>query len=191
MADISWTWLGIRASGITAWGLLTAVVLWGILLRTRILGRAASPTRLLDLHRWLGACALAFLGLHMLLLLVDPFLPFSLWQILIPGQASWEPLAVAFGILAFWMLIPVSIIGRLRPRMANSGAAIFQRSHWLAYAAWPMATAHYVLAGTDALAEWSLGILIAGTALLVLGLLARGFVPAPGPTRAAGSVVIR
>ena len=191
MSDISWTWIGIRARGVTAWGLLTAVVLWGILLRTRILGRAASPTRLLDLHRWLGASALAFLAVHMLLLLIDPYLPFTITQVLIPGLASWEPLAVAFGIAAFWFLIPVSIIGRLRPRMANSGAKLFQRSHWLAYAAWPLATAHYVLAGTDALAEWSLGILIAGSALLVFGLLARGFVPAPGPTRAAGSVVVR
>lgn len=191
MADISWTWIGIRASGVTAWGLLTAVVLWGILLRTRILGRAASPTRLLDLHRWLGISALGFLALHMVLMLVDPFLPFSLAQILVPGLSTWEPLAVAFGILSFWLIIPVSIIGRLRPRMANSGATFFQRSHWLAYAAWPVATAHYVLAGTDALADWSLGILISGTALLVFGLLARGFVPAPGPTRAAGSVVIR
>ena len=60
MASISWTWLGIRASGITAWGLLTAVVLWGILLKTQLLGRLAPPMRLLDLHRWLGAIALAF-----------------------------------------------------------------------------------------------------------------------------------
>ena len=69
MADLPWTWLGIRASGITTWGLLTAVVLWGILLRTRLLGRAASPLRLLDLHRWLGAIALGFLVVHMTLLL--------------------------------------------------------------------------------------------------------------------------
>lgn len=191
MADISWTWVGIRASGITAWGLLTAVVLWGILLRTRVLGKAASPTRLLDLHRWLGATALAFLTLHMLLLLFDPFLTFSVPQVLIPGLSAYEPLAVALGVIAFWFLIPVSIIGRLRSRMANSGALLFQRSHWLAYAAWPLATAHYILAGTDALADWSLGLLVAGSGLLVLGLLARGFIPAPGPTRAAGSVVTR
>ncbi|CAB4871219.1 unannotated protein [freshwater metagenome] len=40
-----------------------------------------------------------------------------------------------------------------------------------------------MLAGTDALAEWSLALLIAGSALLVFGLLARGFVPAPAPAR--------
>ena len=191
MGNVAWTWLGIRAAGITAWGLLTAVVLWGILLRTRILGHAASPTRVLDLHRWLGAVALSFLAIHMVLLLFDAYLPFTIAQVLIPGLSSWETFAVALGSIAFWLLIPVSIVGRFRPRLKNAGASLFQRTHWLAYAAWPVATMHYVLAGTDALASWSLALLIAGAGLLVFGLIARGFIPSPGPTRAAGSVVIR
>jgi sulfoxide reductase heme-binding subunit YedZ len=183
MSEIPWTWLGIRASGVTSWGLLTAVVLWGILLRTRLLGRLASPMRLLDLHRWLGATALAFLLVHMALLIVDPAVRFSVAQILIPGLAPWKTLAVGLGTIAFWVLIPVSIFGRLRPKLGKVGNAWFKRSHLIAYAAWPIATAHYVLAGTDALTEWSLAIIIAGAALLVFGLLARGFVPAPAPTR--------
>ncbi|MDD2818568.1 MAG: ferric reductase-like transmembrane domain-containing protein [Candidatus Nanopelagicales bacterium] len=191
MGETAWTWLAIRASGITAWGLLTAVVVWGILLRTRILGRAASPTRLLDLHRWLGALALSFLAIHMVFLLFDSYLTFTVAQILIPGLSSWNTFAVALGVIAFWFMIPVSIVGRLRPRLKNSGAKLFQQSHWLAYAAWPIATMHYILAGTDALASWSLALLIAGSALIVLGLMARGFIPSPGPTRAAGSVVVR
>jgi predicted ferric reductase len=183
MADIPWTWLGIRASGVTAWGLLTAVVLWGILLRTQVLGRLAPPMRLLDLHRWLGAVALGFLLLHMALLLIDPAVAFTIPQILVPGLAPWETLAVAFGSLAFWLLVPVSFLGRLRAKMGLVGNRWFKRAHLLAYAAWPLATAHYVLAGTDALAEWSLALLFAGTGLIVMGLLARGFVPAPGPVR--------
>ena len=167
MGDTALTWLAIRASGVTAWGLLTAVVVWGILLRTRILGRAASPTRLLDLHRWLGALALSFLAIHMVLLLFDSYLTFSIPQILIPGLSPWNTFAVSLGVIAFWFLIPVSIVGRLRPTM------------------------HYILAGTDALAQWSIALLIAGSGLIVLGLMARGFIPSPGPTRAAGSVVIR
>ncbi len=183
MDDIPWIWLGIRASGITAWGLLTAVVVWGILLKTRLLGRAASPLRLLDLHRWLGAIALAFLGAHMALLLVDPAVQFSVPQILVPGMAPWETLAVALGTLSFWLLLPASFLGRVRARMGLAGNRWFVRAHLLAYAAWPFATAHYVLAGTDALAEWSLALLFAGSSLVVMGLLARGFVPAPGPVR--------
>ncbi|MSY42124.1 MAG: hypothetical protein F2646_08300, partial [Actinobacteria bacterium] len=183
MAEIPWTWLLIRASGVTAWGLLTAVVLWGILLRTRLLGRVASPMRLLDMHRWLGVTALAFLVVHMGLLLIDPKVAFTVPQILIPGLAPWQPFAVALGIIAFWLIIPVSILGRIRTKLGKAGNTAFQRVHLLAYAAWPFATAHYVLAGTDALAEWSLALLIAGGGLMVFALLARGFVPAPAPKR--------
>jgi len=183
MGDIPWTWLGIRATGITTWGLLTAVVLWGILLKTQVLGRVAPPMRLLDLHRWLGAIAVGFLLAHMALLLIDPAVRFTPLQILVPGMAPWQTLAVALGTISFWLLLPVSFLGRLRAKMGIVGNRWFKRAHLLAYAAWPLATAHYVLAGTDALAEWSLAVLFAGTALIVMGLLARGFVPAPGPTR--------
>lgn len=184
MADLStipWTWLAIRASGVTAWGLLTAVVLWGILLRTRFLGHRAQPFSLLSLHRWLGATALAFLAIHLGLLLVDPAVRFTIPEILIPGLAPWQTFAVALGTLSLWTLLPVSFLGRLRNRLGRTGAAWFARAHYLAYAAWPLATAHYVLAGTDALAEWSIGLLIAGSALLVLALLIRGFAPNTDP----------
>lgn len=187
MADIPWTWLLIRGSGITAWALLTAVVAYGLLLRSRLLGSFAPPQRLMVMHRWLGATALAFLLVHLALLLVDPAVKFTVPQILIPGMAPWETLAVAFGTLALWAMLPVMVAGRLRSRLGKAGAVWFKRAHLFAYAAWPLATAHYVLAGTDALTDWSLAIIGAGTAVLVVLLLARGFVPPPArqvPVRA-------
>ena len=179
MADIPWTWLAIRGTGITAWALLTAVVVWGLLLKTRLLGNSVTPVTLLTMHRWLGAVALTFLVAHMALLLVDPFISFNVAQILIPGLAPWQPFAVALGTLALWAMIPVAVVARLRTRLGKSGAVAFKRSHLIAYAAWPLATAHYVLAGTDALAEWAIALLMTGTALIVRTLLARGFVPPP------------
>ena len=181
--EIPWTWLGIRATGITAWGLLTAVVLWGLLLRTRLLGTSIKPPVLLGMHRWLGALALGFLFAHLALLVVDPVVAFTIPQLLIPGIAPWEPFAVSLGVVAMWLMIPVSVVGRIRQRLGKSGAKIFARTHLIAYSAWPLATAHYVLAGTDALADWSIGLLITASALLIFGLLARGFVPAPRPSR--------
>lgn len=189
MNDIAWTWFGIRASGVTAWGLLTAVMVWGLLLRTRLLP-AASPARLLNMHRWLGSLALAFLALHVGLLLVDPVMRFTVPQVLIPGLAPWEPFAVALGTIALWLMIPVSAIGRLRSKLGKNGARLFQKSHLIAYAAWPLATAHYVLAGTDALAEWSIALMITGAALIVFLLLARGFVP-PAKRRSAAPAPVR
>ena len=177
LTSIPWTWLLIRATGITAWGLLTAVVVWGILLKTRFLGKLATPQGLLVMHRWLSALALTFLAFHLVLLLVDPVVNFTPLQILIPFTAPWQPFAVGLGTIALWMLIPVSVVGRLRQRLGKAGNTWFRRTHLIAYAAWPVATAHYVLAGTDALTQWSIGLLIAATALIVLALLVRGFVP--------------
>ena len=181
--EIPWTWLAIRATGVTAWGLLTAVVLWGLLLRTRLLGGAVKPPALLGMHRWLGALALGFLAVHMALLVVDPVVAFTIPQLFIPGLAPWEPLAVSLGILAMWLMVPVSVVGRIRQRLGRNGAKIFARTHLIAYSAWPLATAHYVFAGTDATTEWSMGLLIAAATLLIFGLLARGFVPAPRPVK--------
>lgn len=181
--EIPWTWLGIRATGVTAWGLLTAVVLWGLLLRTRLLGTSVKPPVLLGMHRWLGALALGFLTVHLVLLVVDPVVSFSVPQLFIPGIAPWEPFAVALGVIAMWLMIPVSVVGRIRQRLGRHGAKIFARTHLIAYSAWPLATAHYILAGTDAMTEWSIGLIVAASALLIFGLLARGFVPAPAPQR--------
>lgn len=181
--EIAWTWFGIRASGVTAWGLLSAVMIWGLLMRTRLFGSAA-PARLLNMHRWLGSLALLFLAAHLGLLLIDPAVHFTVAQILVPGLAPWEPIAVAFGVLAMWFMLPVSALGRLRTKLGKHGATLFKRSHLIAYSAWPLATAHYVLAGTDALAEWSIALLIAVSAVMVFLLLVRGYVPPQRKARA-------
>jgi sulfoxide reductase heme-binding subunit YedZ len=127
-------------------------------------------SRALSLHRWLGTIALLLVVVHMALLLIDTYVPFTVVEILVPFAAPWKPLAVALGTIAFWLMVPAWFFGRMRRRW---GDRWFLRVHALAYAAWPLATAHYVLAGTDALAIWSLGLLVAGTAVIAVMLLTR------------------
>lgn len=67
--------------------------------------------------------------------------------------------------------------------MGQAGDRWFKRSHLFAYTAWPFATAHYIPAGTGALAQWSLAIVSTAATLIVVGLLVRGFVPSPTPKR--------
>ena len=167
--DIPWTWVLIRATGIGAWLALTAVVAWGLAVRAvKASGRPFS--RALSLHRWLGTIALLLVVAHMALLLVDTYVPFTVVEILVPLAAPWKPVAVALGTVAFWLMVPAWLLGRMRRRW---GDRWFLRVHALAYAAWPLATAHYVLAGTDALALWSVALLVAGTAVVVVLLLAQ------------------
>ena len=167
--DISWTWVLIRSTGIGAWLALTAVVAWGLTVRgVKASGRPFS--RALSLHRWLGTIALLLVVAHMALLLIDTYEPFTIIEILVPMTATWKPVAVALGIVAFWLMVPAWLLGRMRARW---GDRWFLRVHALAYAAWPLATAHYVLAGTDALALWSIALLVAGTTVVVVLLLAQ------------------
>lgn len=174
--DIAWTWLIIRASGVLAWALLSAVVFWGLFLRTRILGKKTTPVNLLHLHRWLGTLALVALAVHLGALLIDPVVKFTIPEILVPGLASWQPIPVALGTLALWCMLPVSLIGRIRTKMGKKGNAFFKKSHLIAYFAWPLATAHYVLAGTDAMTQWSIALVIFVSVILIFLLLTRGFV---------------
>ena len=168
-ADIPWTWVISRASGIAAWLALTGVVAWGLAVRY-VRARGKPFSRALSLHRWLGTLALLLVVVHMALLLVDTYEPFTIVEIFIPLAATWKPLAVALGTVAFWLMVPAWLLGRMRKRW---GDRWFLRVHALAYAAWPLATAHYVLAGTDALALWSIALLVAGTAVVVVLLLAQ------------------
>jgi methionine sulfoxide reductase heme-binding subunit len=165
--DIPWTWVLIRATGIGAWLALTAVVAWGLTARL-LRDRGRPNSRALSLHRWLGTVAVALVLVHMALLLVDTYEPFTVVEILVPFAAPWKPIAVALGTLAFWLMLPAWIFGRMRARW---GDRWFLRVHALAYAAWPLATAHYVLAGTDALILWSIALLVAGTTVVAVLLL--------------------
>lgn len=169
LTDVSWTWVLIRSTGISAWAALTAVVVWGLVAAARRSGGTPAP-RAAALHRRLVAVALSLLAVHLGLLLIDTYEPFTVAQILVPFTAPWRTLAVAWGTIAFWLIVPVWLLVRIGGRLRRRW---FPVTHVLAYAAWPLATAHYVLAGTDALTVWSLAILIGGTAAVVIALLFR------------------
>jgi methionine sulfoxide reductase heme-binding subunit len=169
LETVSWTWVLIRATGITAWCVLTAVLVFGLVATARRHRGVPAPRAVL-LHRRLVALALGLLAVHLGLLLVDTYEPFTVVQVLVPFTASWRTIPVALGIGAFWLCAAVWLLGRLRGARPRRW---FPRAHTLAYAAWPLATAHYVLAGTDALAVWSLVILVGGTAAVVAALLDR------------------
>ncbi|MEY4136492.1 MAG: Vanillate O-demethylase oxidoreductase [Actinomycetota bacterium] len=175
-SNLPWMWFAMRASGITAWTLLSATIMWGLLLRTRILP-AGSPIRLMSMHKYLGSLALVTLAVHLATVLLDPTMNFTWANALIPFTSSWKPFALGLGIIAAYLMVPVQLIARVRARMGKVGVTWFNRTHLIAYAAWPLATAHYVMAGTDALVPASLMLIGSVTLIIVLLLTARGWLP--------------
>ena len=80
------TWYVARASGLVAWGLVAASIVWGLALSSR--GRPAPrlPAWLLDLHRYLGVLAVVFTAMHLLALWADSYVAFGPSELFVPWQ---------------------------------------------------------------------------------------------------------
>jgi sulfoxide reductase heme-binding subunit YedZ len=139
-------WYLARAAGILAWLLATAAVIWGLLLSTKLLHRKPSPRWLLDLHRFLGALAVVFVGFHIAALIADNYVHFGLADVLVPFASGWRRGAVALGVLAFWLLLAVEVTSLLMRRLPRRR---WHQLHLASYAVFWATTFHALLAGTD------------------------------------------
>lgn len=140
------TWYAARASGIVAWALAAGSVVWGLALSTHALGRKARPAWLFDLHRFLGGLALLFTGIHVVAILADTYVHFSLVNVLVPFTGSWHPVAVAWGIVAFYLLLAVELTSLAR---AHISKRLWRRVHFAGFALFAASTVHALSAGTD------------------------------------------
>ncbi len=145
--DAKITWYVARSSGLVTWALILMTIVWGLLLATRALGSRPTPAWLLSLHRYLGALALVFLGVHVGAILLDSYTDFSVVNVLVPFTSSWDPLAVAWGIVAMYLLVAIEVTSLLRHRMSRRA---WHAVHLFAYFLFATSTVHMLTAGTDA-----------------------------------------
>ena len=169
-------WYVARASGLVAWALAMSSVLWGLALSTRALGAKPRAPWLLDLHRHLGGLTVAFVGLHLAGVVGDTFVTFGAADVLVPFASGWRPGAVAWGIVAFWLLLAVEGTSLLMKRIPKRW---WHRIHLTSYAVAVMTTVHLFTAGTDATALPLRLVAVAFGALTTFFLVYRRL----GPTR--------
>lgn len=109
-------------SGITAWTVLAASVLWGLALSTKVMEGRPRPAWLCLLHRFLGGTALIFTGIHVTALVAGTRTCHSAWSTCsAPMASSWRPGPVAWGVVSLWLLLAVeltSLARRYLPRRA-------------------------------------------------------------------------
>lgn len=185
-------WYTARAGGIVAWVLLAASVVWGLLLSTRLRPGGVAPAWILDLHRYLGGLATIFVGVHVVAVVLDSYVHFGLADVLVPFVSSWHPNAVAWGIVAMYLLLAVELTSLARRRLPPR---VWRRIHYLSLPLFAFATVHFVVAGTDGQNPFALaGIAI--TVLAVLGLVIRRTgrshsAPRPRPARRPRPVRVR
>lgn len=161
-------WYVARATGFVAWGLVTASVITGLLLSTRIANGRPTPAWTLDLHRFLGGAAVVATVLHLIGLVGDNYVDFGAAELLIPFASSWEPGAVALGVIALYLLLAVQSSSMLMRRLPRK---LWRILHLTSFIVFWTSTFHLQLAGTDAanlIAGWMVNLAVATVVFLTL-----------------------
>lgn len=151
-------WYAARAAGITAYVLLSLVVVLGLGLASRAPGRRWKRWPMFaveDVHRVGGLLVGVFVSLHVLAIAIDSYMPFSLGQLAVPLAAGYRPIWTGLGIVAAELLVALAITNHYRRRLPYRW---WRAAHYANFAVWIAATAHGLGAGTDRGAWWMLAI---------------------------------
>lgn len=155
-AKTTWPWYITRAAGLTAAVLLVLLVLSGVGLVTGYTFRFLEPLTAWATHRALGLAFGIAVLVHIVALLFDRFVPFTIAQVLMPFASNYRDLTVgrwhlgslyvALGIFAFYGLLAVIISSLL---WIDKKPYTWRALHFLTYLVMIFVFVHALYLGTD------------------------------------------
>jgi sulfoxide reductase heme-binding subunit YedZ len=144
-----------------------SVALW--VAQVRRMTVMGAPRFVLEaVHRTGALLAVAFVLVHVVTTVLDPYAGIAVVAAVIPFSASYRPLWLGLGAVAFDLLLAVVVTSLARVRI---GFANWRWVHWLAYASWPVALIHGFGTGSDAATHWMLGLTVACVVLVLAAAL--------------------
>ena len=164
------SWYVARSSGMVAWALVTASVLWGLTMSSRLIRKRGVPAWLLALHRYLGTLSIVFVVVHLLALVADNFVYFGWKELFVPMATKWRPGPTAWGIASFYLLVAVQVTSWLMRRLPRR---VWHFIHLSSFVLFVAGTVHGFQAGADRsnrLVQWSA---LVGSVLIVTLLVFR------------------
>ena len=174
-------WILARASGLAAYVLITLSMLAGLVVKSRPFGRAVKAASVVDVHRFLTILALGGVAIHATAILLDRTVHIGPAALLVPGLATYRPLWTGLGIVAADLAVLIWISFPLRKRI---GARVWRKLHWATYGVFLLATAHGLMAGTDASQPWAFDLYLGAVGSVAFATVWRALVR---PTRAAAA----
>jgi len=139
-------WYASRATGVVSLLLLTAVVLLGVLVNRQ--GRLPGLPRFVvtGLHRSISLLSVAFIAVHVITAIADPYVSIRLTAAVIPFTSAYKPFWLGLGAVSLDLIAALIVTSLARAHISRK---LWRGVHWLAYAAWPVALAHGVGSSTD------------------------------------------
>ena len=175
-AEYAW-WLGSRAAGVVAFGLVSLSVLIGLAMANRLVrGRSV-----VKLHEHLALAGLVAIAVHAIALLGDSRLKPGAAGLLVPFAMDYRPVFTGLGIVAGYLAALLGLSFYLRRRI---GVRRWRSLHRLTVLVYLLGAIHALGAGSDAEAPWMRAVLLAtGAPILFLLLLRTLRAGAPSPKR--------
>ncbi len=140
------SWYVARSSGLIAWAIVTASILWGITLSSRLVRKRGIPAWLLDLHRYLGTLSIVFTAVHLVALVADNWVYFGWKELFVPMASEWRPGPTAWGIAAFYLMLAIQITSWMMRRLPRR---IWHAIHLTSFPLFIAATIHGFQSGAD------------------------------------------
>ena len=157
-------WYVTRSSGIIAYLLLWFSTVWGLVVPSRLLNPVLEQTFTVDFHEFISLLSIGFTLVHVFVLTIDRYLPYTPLQILVPFLSPYRPFWVGVGVIAFYITLLVTVTFYIRSKI---GVKTFRSIHVLSLLGYLGVTLHGVYAGTDSPLV-SMQLLYYGTALVVV-----------------------
>ena len=158
-------WYFTRAAAVAAYIFLTLTVTLGLVRSMLRSGRARSPWLFWlsdETHQFLAVLMAGFVAIHLLALLFDPLIPFSLANLLVPLDEPYRPVAAGLGVLSLYGLGLVLLTSWGRKRLSHGA---WRTLHFLSFPTFVLVTLHGILAGTDTSQPWMLLLYLGAGAL--------------------------
>jgi hypothetical protein len=114
--------------------------------------------------------------------LLDSFTPIGVRDVFLPFLASYRPIWLGLGAVAFDLVLALTVTSLLRARV---GYRAWRSLHWLAYAAWPVAVFHGLGTGSDARFGWLQALTVACVGVVAAAVAWRAHAAAGPPARRA------
>jgi sulfoxide reductase heme-binding subunit YedZ len=175
-------WFVARASGLTAYALLTCSVLMGLVVKSRP-ARRLKQAAAIDLHRFLALLGLGMVALHGVALVLDSTVHIPLLGLFVPGLVGYRTVATAIGVIAAELMLLVYVSFALRKRI---GARNWRRLHWATYAIFAGATIHGLAAGTDSGRLWAIALYLGALGLVAAAITWRALAAGTTPITVQG-----
>jgi len=178
-------WYASRATGVVTLLLLTAVVVLGILVNRQGRLPGLPGFAVTGLHRNVSLLAVAFLAIHVLTAVADPFVTIRLAAAVLPFASAYKPFWLGLGAVSLDLVAALILTSLARARMSRRA---WRGIHWLGYAAWPLAVVHSLGSSSDARSGLVLALLAGCVAAVVAAVawrLSRAAREVPRARRAA------